>query len=198
MAIVDILELVGLNRDSEGGLSPLSDSASLVPGPTGRLDAFRLRDELNSSTTNLEWQLIGQDFPARFGLYAVFNASDYQGSIFSISDKSGVLFDVSLWRSSNDTYSFLSVTLPGLGPLVIDIPDSANLADPSSFRSLGVRLFHYQLLVIVDCAVVNFVDLERPPSPLPVGDTTVEVFEEGAVVSGGRGWTMGHAQSGTE
>lgn len=180
---MDILELVGLDEAAE-------DAASLVPGPTGRLDAFRLQHELNSSTSDLEWRLIGQDFPSQFGLYAVFNASDYEGSIFSIRDQSGLIFDVSLLRSANNSYNFLSVILPGLGPFVIDIPSSANLADRSSFRRLGLRLFRDQLLLIIDCQVVNFVDLDRPPVPLPVGDTTVEVFEEGAVVSGRGGVTF--------
>lgn len=182
---VDILDLVGLSvgPDLGSGLPLILDSATIVPGPSGQLDAFQLNDELNSTTSDLEWQLIRQDFPSQFGLYTVFNSSNYQGPIFAIRDaQNNLIFEVSLWRSQNNSYNVLSVILPGLDPIAINLPPSANLNDFSTFRSLGLRLFHYQLLVIVDCRVVNFVNLERPPSPLPVGDTRVEVFDEGAVV----------------
>ncbi len=183
---VDILELVGLSvgPDLGSGLPPLLDSATIVRGPGGRLDAFLLNDDLNSTTSNIEWQLIRRDFPSQFGLYAIFNSTDYQGPIVIIRDGSdNIVFEVSLWRSMNTSYDVLSVTLPGLDPIAVSIPASVNLND-RSFRNLGLRLFHYQLVVIIDCQVVNFVNLEQPPRPLPVNNTRVEVFDEGAVVRG--------------
>lgn len=147
------------------------------------LDAFALERELNTSTLGPEWQQIAENFSTQFGLYVVFNASDYEGSIITISDGSGFAFDVSLQRSENSTGDVLSVTLPGLSTLRINIPASTNLRDSSSFQSLGVRLSHYQLLVIVDCDVVNFVNLEDPSLPLPVTDGEVRVFGGEAIVS---------------
>lgn len=175
---MDILDLVGLRSGSVP-----DNLASLVSGPTGRLDAFSLQEELNSTTDSLEWELIGQDFPSQFGLYTVFNASDYEGSIFSINDRTDVIFDVSVLRVENSSSDVLFITLPGLSVLAVDIPESANFRDTSSFQRLGIRLVHYQLLVIIDCTVVNFVNLERPPLPLSVENSRVEVFSGGATVS---------------
>ena len=157
--------------------------ASLVTGPSGQLDAFRFQDELNTSTGTLEWELIGQDFPSQFGLYTVFNASEYEGSIFSVSFGFEVIFDVSLSKLENSSIDALFITLPGLSMLTIKIPESADFRDSSSFRTLGIRLAHYQLLVIIDCMVVSFVRLEQPPLPLLVENSRVEAFSGGAIVS---------------
>lgn len=147
------------------------------------LDAFALERELNTSTLGPEWQQIADNFSTQFGLHVVFNASDYEGSIITVRDGSGFAFDVSLRMSENSTGDVLSVTLPGLSTLRVDIPASANLRDSSSFQNLGVRLNHYQLLVIVDCIVVNFVNLEDPSLPLPVTDGEVRVFGGETIVS---------------
>ena len=170
-------------RDSlrNGDLS--SHDASVTTGPTGILDAFSLERELNMSTFGLEWELIGAEFTSQFGLYTVFNASEYEGSIISISSESGFMFDVSLRRSKNSTQDYLSVTLPRLKTLRIYIPESVNLRSSSSFQSIGLRLKHYHLLVIVNCTVVNFIDLPQPSQPLPVADGVVQVFGDEAIVS---------------
>lgn len=175
---VDVLDVIGLRS---GDLS--SHDASLSTGPRGVLDAFTLERELNTSTTDSEWQQIAENFTSQFGLFTVFNTSEYEGSIITISDGSGFAFDISLRRSENSTEDELVVTLPGLSSLRIRIPASANLRDMSSFRSLGVRLSHYQLLVIVDCAIVNFANLEEPSLPLPVSGGEVRVFGGEAMVS---------------
>lgn len=135
------------------------------------------------STFGLEWELIGAEFTSQFGLYTVFNASEYEGSIISISSESGFMFDVSLRRSKNSTQDYLSVTLPRLKTLRIYIPESVNLRSSSSFQSIGLRLKHYHLLVIVNCTVVNFIDLPQPSQPLPVADGVVQVFGDEAIVS---------------
>ncbi len=186
--IVDILDFVGL-KDSNTS----SQDALLTVGPSGMLDAFSLERELNTSTVGPEWEQISQDFPTQFGLHTVFNASEYEGSIISISNKSGLIFDVSLSRTENSTGDTLTVTLPGLSSFHIRIPEGANLRD-GSFQSLGIRLVHYQLVVVVDCVVVNFVDLVDPILPLPVTGGEVRVFGDQAIVSvdgggreGGRG-----------
>lgn len=175
---VDVLEFVGLRS---GDLSSLD--AMVATGPDGLLDAFFLERELNTSTFGPEWEQIADNFSTQFGFHVVFNASDYEGSIITITDGSGLIFDVSLGMSENSTDDVLAVTLPGLSTLSITIPASANLRDPSSFQSLGVRLNHYQLLVIVDCDVVNFVNLEDPSLPLPVADGDVRVFGGETIVS---------------
>ena len=176
---MDILDLVGLRSGD------IPDSlVSIVPGPSGLLDAFSFQEELNTTTDDQEWELIGQDFPSQFGLYTVFNASEYEGSIFSVISKTNdVIFDVSLWRSEYKNGDDLVIMLPGLSEFTVEIPASVNFRDQSSFQTLGIRLFHYQLLVIIDCIVVNFVNLEEPPLPLPVEDNRVEVFSGGATVS---------------
>jgi len=125
-----------------------------------------------------------KDFPSQFGLYVVFDPSNYEGSILTVRNNSDVFFEISLF-ASNDTRSVLLVTLPGLGTNLVEIPEDVDLQNASSYRSLGVRLFNYQLLVIVDCEVVNFLNLERSPDPLPVGTSSVEFLEEGARVSAG-------------
>lgn len=160
-----------------------SEDASLALGPTGLLDAFSLERQLNTSTFGSEWQIIGADFPSQFGLFTVFNASQYEGSIISVSDDSEFIFDVSLRRSENSSDDSLLVTLPGLDTLTVIIPESANLRDPFSFQSLGIRLSRYQLLVLVNCDVVNFVDLSDSPLPLPVSDGEVRIFDDEAIVS---------------
>ena len=175
---VDVLDFVGLRG---GDLSSLD--ASVATGPDGLPDAFFLERELNTSTFGPEWQQIADNFSTQFGFHVVFNASDYEGSIITITDGSGLVFDVSLRMLENSTDDVLSVTLPGLSTLSLIIPASANLRDPSTFQSLGVRLNHYQLLVIVDCDVVNFVNLEDPSLPLPVADGDVRVFGGEAIVS---------------
>lgn len=175
---VDILDLIGLRSGN------LPDSvASLVTGPSGQLDAFQFQEELNTSTDRLEWELIGQDFPSQFGLYTVFNASEYEGSIFSVSVGTEVIFDVSLWKLENSSSDALFIILPGLSALTVEIPESVNFRDASSFRRLAIRLAHYQLLVIIDCSVVNFVSLEQPPLPLQVENSRVDAFSGGAIVS---------------
>lgn len=172
------MDFIGLRSDNFP-----SEDASLTVGPTGMLDAFMLERQLNTSTAGLEWQLIGADFPDQFGLYTVFNASGYEGSIISVRNGSGFEFDVSLRRDTNSSGDVLLVTLPGLSTLSVGIPESAQLRNNQLFQSLGVRLIHYQLLVLVNCAIVNFVDLPEASLPLPVLDGEVKVFDDEAVVS---------------
>lgn len=178
MHSVDVLDYIGLRS---GNFS--SEDASLTTGPTGMLDAFMLERQLNESTTGLEWQVIGEDFPDQFGLYTIFNASDYEGSIISVRNGSAFAFDISLRRDVNSSDDILFVTLPGLETLRITIPASAGLRGSQSFSSLGVRLTCCQLLVLVNCVVVNFVDLPEPYLPLPVFEGEVSVFDDEAVVS---------------
>ncbi len=175
-----MLDFIGLRS---GGHQSFLD-VSTAPGPTGRLDAFSLERGLNVSTSGREWEFIAHEFPTQFGLYTVFNVSQYEGPILSIGGGSGFMFDVTLRRAENSsTFSdYLMVTLPGLSTLRIDIPTSANLRS-SSFQSLGIRLRHYQLLVIVNCTIVNFVNLPQPSQPLPVDDGVVQVFGDEAIVS---------------
>ena len=176
--VVDVLEFMGLR---DGDLS-IRD-ATKATGPSGMMDAFNLQRELNTSTSGAEWNLIGVEFPSQFGLYTVFNASQYEGSILSVSNGSGLIFDVSLRRADDDTNDVLIISLPGLSTIRVNISDSSGLRDSTSFQGIGIRLKHYQLLVIVNCVVVNFINLEDMPQPLPVSDGTVQVFENQAIVS---------------
>ena len=183
VVVVDILSSAGLSLDVAGSDFQLeTDLADIVKGPTGKLDSFELKDDLNTTTSDLEWQLIMQNFPSQFGLYIIFDPSNYEGSIFTIHNGSDVFFDVSLFTSVNGS-RVVSVTLPGLGTSFLEIPENVNFLNGSSYRRLGIRLFKYQLLAIVDCEIVSFVNLEQLPDPLPVGTTTVEALEEGAKVS---------------
>ena len=180
-SVVDVLDVLGLRS---GSLSP--HDASLTRGPDGTLDAFALQRQLNLSTLGLEWLQIAENFSMQFGLYSVFNLSDYEGSVLTISDGSGFAFDVSLRMSDNSTGDELVVTLPGLSTLRIGIPASTSLRD--GFQRLGIRLTHYQLQVVVNCEVVNFVNLdfdgENSSFPLPVfDDALVEVFGGAVTVS---------------
>ena len=135
------------------------------------------------STLGLEWRFIGAEFPSQFGIYIVLNTSQFEGSLLSISSESGFIFDVSLRRSENSTRDFLSISLPGLNTLEINLPDDVDIQDSSSFQRLGIRLRHYQLLVIVNCRVVSFVDLPQTSLPLPVSNGTLRVFENDVIVS---------------
>lgn len=177
---VDILEFVGLRS---GTTLPGDDDISLAVGPTGELDAYRLERELNASTSDSsEWDMLGVDFPNQFGLYIIFNVSDYEGSIVSVSNDSGLVFDVSLRSSENLTNDVLEVTLPGLDTLEFNLPDGLDLRGSNSFQSVGIRLHHYQLLVIVNCTVVSFLDLPESSQPLPVSEGVVRVFSDETVV----------------
>ena len=170
-----MLDFIGLRSGNLSG-----EDASLTTGPTGMLDAFSLERQLNTSTQGPDWQQISQDFPAQFGLYTTFNTSSYEGSIISVRNGSGFAFDVSLRRDTNSSGDVLVVTLPGLSTLRFSLPERT---DGRPFQSLGLRLRHYQLLVLVDCEVVNFVSLPDPPQPLPVFEGEVRVFNDEAIVS---------------
>ena len=173
-----MLDFVGLRN-----LNLSSDVASLTTGPSDMLDAYQLERQLNASITGPEWQIIANDFPDQFGLYTVFNASDFEGSIISIRNESGIEFDISLLRDMNSSDDALFVTLPGLSTFIVTIPTSVGLRDRENFQSLGVRLSHYQLVVLVDCELVDFVNLPEPPLPLPVMGAEVTVFDDQAIVS---------------
>lgn len=149
-------------------------------------DAFFLRRELSGLTVGREWELIGTEFVSEFGLYIVFNSIEYDDSrILSITDEDSVdsSLNVALLKSSDSSNpDNLVITLPGLDPIVIDIPSAT---EDSPFQRIGIRMKEGVLVVSLNCTLVDFVILPggAAPNPLPVANGTVVIFGAEAIVS---------------
>ena len=174
---VDVLRTVGL-RDND--LS--SDDAVITDGPTGKQDAFILQRKLSASVSDKKWDLIGSDLPSQFGVYTAFNSLNYHGSIFALHIGTDAVLEVSLGESvTSSEHNSLFILLPGITPVVFDVPFAPSDAP---FQDIGIRLQHSQLVVVVNCTLVDFVTLDRDPDPfLVMNETVVEIFGNGAIVS---------------
>lgn len=177
---VDILNVVGL-RDG----NTQEDGATVVPGPTGLMDAFALTRELSAPINGREWELIGMDFDTQFGVYTSFDALNYVGSIISI--RNGVLSEFSLsFNSSGDTATnetrtqTLSITLPRFSfDFDVEIPSQGN----DAFQSIGIALEEGRLIVTVNCTVVDIIPVEFAVGELPSDRASVTIFSDPTIVS---------------
>ena len=175
--IVDLLRSIGL-RDAV--ISP--SDAVVTDGPGNQQDAFRLQRQLSAPTNSREWDLIAAQFPMQFGIYASFNALQYDGSIISLVDAidDTVLLDVRYSSSGSMGSDSLVITLPGNSPVSIQVPTAtAN----SPFHNIGIQLDNSELIVILNCSLLDFVSLESAVDPISLEDGMVNVYESQAVVS---------------
>lgn len=124
----------------------------ITPGENGTLPS----DPLSSNTDSAEWQQINSDFPVGFAFYTRAVLDDYSGDLASLSD--GTL-QISL-NSDGSLLHVLSVTVPGVAPLLAAIPGPDI---PGSLQSLGVSIKSKLLSVIVDCHVITSVWLANMP-----------------------------------
>ena len=146
----------------------------MTPGQNGTLPP----GPLSSNTDSPEWQQINSDFPVGFALHLQAVLEDYSGDLVSMAN--GQL-EISL-EGSDSLLQILSVTLPGVRPLVAAIP---NTDPPGLLQNLGVSIQSKLLSVIVDCHIITSVWLAT--AARNVDFSTVEALNPPTTVS----WVVG-------
>ena len=174
--IVDVLDTVGLR---DGNID--EDGAMLVLGPNGLLDAFALMRELSGPMEGREWELIGEDFNTQFGIYAIFDSSNYAGDIISIGNGILTQFSLSL-NSSEDAPNekqTLTIALPNFSfDFEVDIPTQGD----DAFQSIGIALEDERLVITVNCTVADIIPVEFDVGNLPSDDAGITIFTEPTTV----------------
>ena len=168
---VDLLASVGL-RDSS--------SAELTNGPTDEFDAFQLQRQFTTNIAGLELELIGTQISSQFGIYILFNALQYNGSLISITTANReTVLEVTLQESNSSTdLNTLVVSLNGM-----DFPFDLPIATTESpFQDIGIRLEDSLLVVTLNCTTVDFVVLQSEITPISVTGGTVNILGENAIV----------------
>ena len=124
----------------------------VTPGENGTLPTA----PLSGTTDSAEWQQINSDFPVGFAFHVQAVLDNYSGDLASLS---GGQLRIAL-DGAGSLLQVLTLTVPGVSPLVAAIPSS----DPSgSLQSLGISIESKLLSVIVDCHVITSVWLANMP-----------------------------------
>lgn len=131
-------------------------------------------DTLTGPTDSAVWQQINSDFPVGFAVHLEATIDDYTGDLISLANDR---LKVSL-QGQGTVLQLLSVTLPGINPLVAAIPGPENM---DNFQSVGISVESKLLSVIVDCHVITSIWLANMPQS--VDFLTAEVLNPPTFVS---------------
>jgi hypothetical protein len=124
----------------------------VTPGENGTLPTA----PLSGTTDSAEWQQINSDFPVGFAFHVQAILDNYSGDLASLS---GGQLRIAL-DGAGSLLQVLSLTVPGVSPLVAAIPSSD---PPGSLQSLGISIQSKLLSVIVDCHIITSVWLANMP-----------------------------------
>ena len=158
--------------------------AIVTTGPNNQSDAFILQRQFSAPTSGVEWEQIGTGLRSEFGIYTVFDTTQYTGSIITITNEinSMLLLDITIQPSANSlVQNTLTFTLPGLGQTFeIDI-HTASADRP--FQDIGISFRNSILGVLLNCNLSDFKKLPSAPDQLSTDNGRVTIFGDQATVS---------------
>ena len=170
-SIVDVLEEVGL-RDT----NLVEDGASPAIGSDGSMTAFSLTRSLTATASTIEWEIIAANFDTTFSLYTVFEAFAYTGILLSIGNQ--FRFSLSTMTNFGLTTHALTIELPGVAePVHVELPAQAG------YRSIGLRLDLERLTVVVDCSVLDIIQVGDKVTPINITGEEISIFSQPITVS---------------